>query len=146
MSNNKERDRRMVGYIKDKLTAEEIGRREGIQRDYASRLRKGVATEEGLTLSRGKQTTLPHGLDAQSFVFRHRLGNLLYKLWNEGDLTKPQLANLVGVPSKLQRLAHSKPFSYNWSINEIQLLAKALNRTFSDVMEQVTKEGNDVTH
>jgi hypothetical protein len=134
------REKRIVGYIKQRLTAAEIGRKEGLQPDYALKVRRDVAAKHGLKIEEGIGSAMIHGLDAESLTFRSRLADELNKLLLVKRLSQLQVANQVGVPRKLQAKAMTDPYNYDWSLSEIQQLAKAFGLSFKDFMQQLLKE------
>lgn len=140
-----DRDKRMVGYIKSRLSAAEIAKREGIQPDYAMKQRKRVAVENGLTIQGPKSGDMPYGLDNESRRLRGRLGDKLWYLQSKLKMEQLEIAQRVGIPRKLQKKAMEKPNAYNWTLAEMQQLAKALGVSFEALMVDLTTERPDGT-
>lgn len=138
------REQRILGYIKDDLTAVEIARREGLQPDYALRLRNQIAAKHGVTVKerKSKKSDIPYGLDDESRRFRSRLGDDLWGLLNTKRLAPMEVARKVGVPRKLQAKAINKPFAYNWSLGEIQQMAKLHNMTLEQYLHDLLERNN----
>lgn len=138
------REKRILGYIEQQLTAAEIARREGLQPDYAIRVRNQIAAKHGLTIKdrSNKSSAMPYGLDDESRRFRNRLGDDLWGLLNLHKMAPMEVARKVGIPRKLQSKAINKPFAYNWSLGEIQQMAKLYNKPFEEYIRDLLERNN----
>jgi hypothetical protein len=133
------REQRFISYIKDGITAADIGQLEGLRADYAGRLRKAFATKHGLTITKGQGQDMPPGITEASRRFRGRLGDYLYKLLNDKKLLPVTVANRVGVPVKLQSRAYNKPNYYDWKLSELERLAKASGVPFEQFIRSLVE-------
>jgi len=121
-------------YISQGLTIKSIAERAGMNELAARRL--------VLKLSPGYKGTVvdttPYGMDKESVHHRVELGSLLYDLRMslEGDRTA--VARLVGLNIREQIRAEQRPFDHNWSISQMQRLAKATNQTFQELLHAIS--------
>jgi hypothetical protein len=146
MKNTKEyeaREKRIIQYIKDGLTAEDIGQREGLRPDYALKERKAIAIKHGLTIKRGRKQVMPFGLDEETRIFRTRLGDRVFRLLTVRKMDPIEITKLVGIPRKLQKKTYEKPINYDWSVSEMQRLAKVLGVPFHQMMKEILSEVED---
>jgi hypothetical protein len=128
---------RMLGYLEAKMTMREIALLEGQEPVHLGTIRREVARKHGLS-TKGKASAMPPGLTEETRLFRKRLGDLLYVLKNNPhNLSRKEAAKATGVSSKNQTRAETFPYTFNWSIAEIEQLARALNMSFNDVILHV---------
>jgi len=82
-------------------------------------------------LRRGRDD-LPHGLTQATARLRQRLGDNLYLLTERGDNSEYQgryaVSPLIGMNNREQLRAEQRPFNHDWTLSQIERLARQLNR------------------
>lgn len=139
------RETRFLDYIKEKRVTSEIATREGMEDDYVRKERIRLAHLHGLKLPKKGQTQaldlIPFGLDDESRLFRGRVADRLHDQTGGGiGLGKyhpAELASLIGVPQKAQNKARVRPFAHDWTLGQIQRLAKLEGKTFTQFMREL---------
>lgn len=138
-----ERRARFIGYIQQGMTAEAIGQREGMVREAVSELRRTIADEEGLTVSRVSQTkkSEPFGLTTESDKLRHGLRGRLEDFRSSNHMTNKEAAVVIGLTNAeytraIRQGSDGKPI-HDWSLSQMQRLAAALNTPFDTFMRLV---------
>jgi len=133
------RDALIVECIAQKMSRPDICDTAGIEIGYLIML----ARKHGWTLPttrRGQTTTrqMPIGMDAESARMRGRLGGIVADLIDKK--TNPvELAMLTGVTQTQLNMTKERPFNHNWSISQLQRLAKYLGKDFNTFMQELTK-------
>jgi hypothetical protein len=126
----RERDDRIIGYVKKKMTSQEIADREGLEADYARKQRNELAlTRLGIKkVEETKREPKPYGITEATKSLRWELGNQLYRLMTSRKLHHGEIARDIGIPMNHQKVAHdSKEPLYNWKLSQIERMAKMLN-------------------
>ena len=131
-----EREARLVAFITEGRAVSAVALLEVVSHDYAYKLLMKVSKKFGLNyrprrVANTAQADIP-GLTDDSQAVRARLGDLLYTLKG----SQPELARLTGVASHAQLTARDRPFNYDWSLSQIERLAKAANTDFRALMLQ----------
>lgn len=110
----------------------EVARLEVIDHDYAYKLMVQTARKHGLEYKPHKMSgsTETPGLTNESKTVRARLGDELYKL----ELSPGEAALSTGVPLKAQKLARDRPFNHDWTLSQIERLARARGMTFRELL------------
>lgn len=130
---------RFIEYIKERRVASEIAVREGMDEYYANRLRTRIALENGLPpLSKDETKALdaiPFGLDEESKIIRRRLADAL----NHVVLRHPpeEVARMIGIPQKLHKRALEAPYRWDWTLGQMQRLAKARGKPFPQFIREL---------
>lgn len=134
------RTKRFLQYIRDSWSEEEIADREGMEPYYAGKIRREVARQNGIILPNAlpKNRTLQPvvGIDDESQRLRSRLGDMVYDLTVKNTI--PELSYILGVPQKTIRRLHHRGYVHNWTLGQLQRLAKARNVTFAALLEELT--------
>ncbi|MGN6820571.1 MAG: hypothetical protein ACTHJR_18090 [Sphingomonas sp.] len=137
-----ERDKKMRELVIEGRAASEIAERLGLEEDYVQRQASRIADELGIVRAKrpSRMDKTPFGMSADSQRLRRNLGNELYYLKQDDNLHKLEVAELTGIPQKAQLGAWERPHNYNWSITQIERLARARGRDFTEfMMEMLTK-------
>jgi len=114
------RRERFIEYLNDGLTAKEIAAREGLQPDYALKERARIASEENLEVKETSSSEKIYGLTDKTKDLRAKLGNVLYRMRNEGKLPPKEVARITGIPVKHQKRASDRPYSYDWTLTQME--------------------------
>jgi hypothetical protein len=76
------------------------------------------------------------GLSDDSIWLRMQLGNMLFQLQDENQLTPTQVSSTVGL-NRLERIAAmQRPWSHNWTLSQISRLAGALSMPVYDCLHR----------
>jgi hypothetical protein len=117
-------------YIKQGLNVRSIAARIGMNELAARRII--------YALSPGYRGTVnddtPYGMDTESLAQRIKLGSLLYDLRESLKGDRVQVARLTGLNRNEQIAAEQRPFEHDWSISQIQRLAKAISVNYKDII------------
>lgn len=129
-----EQKERFLEYVRLNLSAPEIRDREGLtDTAYANKLIKKYAP--GL----GKRKPVPYeiadGLDQETQMMRTRLSFMVYKLIEEHGAT--EVGVMLGI-SRVKQAAgqNEKKSKHNWTLAQLQKLAKAKGMTFVELMDE----------
>jgi hypothetical protein len=135
-----EREQRIVQYIKDEFTQEDIGKLESLDASYAGRLRRETAKKYGLDIKYG-HSQVKLDKHSPSFRMRFRLGSILNLLDVVKKMTPIQIAVSTGVSRKLLRTRIiESPNSYDWKLSELEKVAKTINVPFHDLIAGLISE------
>jgi hypothetical protein len=132
-----EREQRFLQFIQRNDPVRSVARMEGIDYDYALKLLRKVAKQHGLTYqpSRirvgGKEEIV--GITDESRPMRARLGDHLYHLNRRPTV----VARQFGVTARRQKYAQDAPFNYDWSVSQIERLARDAGVDFKTFMLQL---------
>lgn len=119
----RERKERILEYVKQKLTAEEIADREGTTADYISKERRALT---GRKVKDSGRLPMPFGLTDATVQLRKELGNILYNFIHFGKKHQLEVARDIGIPRRHQKVAtNNKSPNYNWKLSQIERLARA---------------------
>lgn len=129
-----ERDAYLIDLIKDGVPLTIMAKMVGTHRDYCGDIVQRLCREHGLTYAPTPEgeKDLPLGISDQSRPLRAHLGNLIYNL-REVD-HHLQIAIDTGLTNKAQRKARDHPFAHDWTLGQMERLAKRLNKTFREMM------------
>ena len=128
---------RFVQYVKDGLSCAEIADLEGIREDNASTERRKIAKEEGITLAaKTRSVSAPRaaGVMEVPSLFRNYLSMQLTRLIERHS--PEDLAVLTGLNPAAQRQVVGNPYAYNWTLGQLSRTAKALGKTFDQLMRE----------
>ena len=138
-----ERRTRMLGYIKDGMTADQIADIEGLDLVRARKERKAVADTHGLSTPPNKRAGFtPVGFTAPNRGMRTFLGYKLSDLTTKHKGDKILIARLTGLTQSEQRQAVKASVGHNWTLAQIQRLADALDIPFEELMRYALKGTN----
>lgn len=127
-----EQDQRIVGYIKQRMTREEIGEREGWDSIYAAANRARVG-KKYLSQSKfpgTKRTGPPFGLSQATHFLRFALGDRLENLGTRRNMHHLEISRDVGISGTNQKVANGFGSDVNrmfdWRLSQIERLARVL--------------------
>ena len=133
-----ERRERIAGYITQDppVPLRTIMQLEGITYYSARMLINEIAKEKGINYMglklRPDRTEMPHGLTPATLRLRQKLGDALYLLKERGvdsnKIPRNSIAPRVGLNMREQLKAEQRPFNHDWSLSQIERLARELNR------------------
>jgi hypothetical protein len=86
----------------------------------------------GTPASKGAKDELPYGLTAATAQLRGKLADNLYQLRMRGkdhsQSGRNELAPQIGLNARQQLRAEERPFAHDWTLSQIERLARALGR------------------
>lgn len=132
-----EREARLLDYIKQNMTAEEIGEREGWETYYALNKRNALARKHGLPVPSKPQQNkrTPYGLTTDTVQLRLELGNRLANWQQDTKRHHLEVARDVGIGMRDQTLATVQSHnSFNWKLSNIERLAKQLGMSSTKLL------------
>jgi hypothetical protein len=116
---------------------------EGMHDRACRQLIKEIEDEHGLDYlgtpaSKTPKDALPYGLTSSTAHFRGRLGDHLYQLRHRGNnhdnFGRNQVAPRVGLNARQQLKAEERPFAHDWTLSQIERLARELGENPVDFM------------
>lgn len=130
---NEEREQHLIDLIKAGRPVNFIADTLGMNVDYAIKQIREVCLQHNLPRPpKGRAGDMPVGLDDESQVFRAKLGDHLYNLREKHHRTT--LAQHLGIPPQSQAKASERPNAFNWSLGQMQRLAKHLGISFKELI------------
>jgi hypothetical protein len=113
-----------------------IAAMEGMAERACRAIIKEIEAESGFEYrgagTRRDNAELPFGLSSSTHRLRSHLAGELYSFREKGNRGKPftrnQLAPLIGLNTRQQIRAENKPFTHDWTLSEIERLARELGR------------------
>ncbi len=133
----------IIQSIKDGMTIKDLAAQTGWNERTLMSDRKIIAKEEGLEIST-KGVALPLGLTkAGSLQLRVHLANHLNRVTIATGHRPKEVATLIGVNRAGQRRAEKTPYAHDWTLSQIERLAKAQSITFQEIMNVNSRKGLD---
>lgn len=129
-----ERNIRIVDYVTQGWTAEEIADREGLERDYTQKLRTKLIKEHKIKppkTSRKNKTAF--GITEHSARIRSRLADHLQALKDEHPT--PDVAFMIGLTQREQNEAKYGRSKHNWTLGQMERLAVARGISFAQLWQ-----------
>lgn len=140
----KERRERIYEYmIQDPpMTVRRIREVEGINDRTARNIIHEIEAEKGIEYkgigTRDPRDTMPFGLTPSTLRLRQKLGDLVYLLTERGResdrLGRHRVGPKIGLNSREQIRAEQRPFNHDWTLSQIERLARELNRDPVEMM------------
>lgn len=82
--------------------------------------------------SKGVKGELPYGLTSATAQLRGKLADSVYQLRmrgkDHGEAGRNELAPRIGLNARQQKRAEERPFAHDWSLSQIERLARELGR------------------
>lgn len=126
-----EREERLLTFIQQGRAVRSVAALEGIDHDYAWQLMKKVAEKHGLEFHSKRSAEVEiHGLTEESMQLRARLADQLFHL----QKSQSEIARAVGLKARAQSRARERPYQYDWTISEMERLARANGMSFRELM------------
>ena len=129
---------RILGYIQQDppVSLAGIAEREGMTNRSVRHIIKELDEEHGLGYMeqrvRKPADAMPYGLTSVTLRLRQKLGDQLYLLRERGNDSEGQgrnnVAQLVGMNTRQQIRAEQRPFNHDWTLSQIERLARELGR------------------
>lgn len=117
-------------YIAQGLSVKSIALRVGMNELAARRIINSLCPNYKGTVA----DTTPFGMDTESLAQRIKLGSLLYDLRESLGGDRVQISRLTGLNRNEQIAAEQRPFEHDWSISQMQRLAKAISVNYKDII------------
>jgi len=129
---------RITGYIKDKYGVPDIIDREGGDPKVISDLCREIGQQLGIKPVQGHTDLLPYGLSSSGpgAKLRSTLGNHLFRLTKNHHFR--EVSVMTGLTNAEQKRALNNPPRHDWSLSQIERMAKARNITFLEVLNDPT--------
>lgn len=135
------RDALILGCITQKMSRNDICATAGIEIGYLVMLAKQhgwvLHKTEKLSIAE-RDRKMPVGLDPESARMRSRLGGIVADLLHK-QVNAVDLAMATGVTQTQLSMTKSRPFNHDWSIGQLQRLAKFLGKDFNTFMQELTR-------
>lgn len=116
---------------------------EGMHDRACRQIIKELETEHGFKYlgtpgSKTPKDALPYGLTTATTHLRGRLGDHVYQLRQRGNnhdnFGRNEVAPRVGLNARQQQKAENRPFNYDWSLSQIERLARELGENPIDFL------------
>jgi len=117
-------------YIAQGLSVKSIALRVGMNELAARRIINSLCPNYKGTVN----DVTPYGMDNESLAQRIKLGSLLYDLRESLKGDRVQVSRLTGLNRNEQIRSEQRPFDHDWTISQIQRLARAMNVNYKDLM------------
>ena len=129
----------IIAYINEGLTPKSIAERAGMNELAARRLINDLVKLHGLSYVPSITDDTPFGMDQQTVFLRIHLGNLLYDLRMRLDGDRTSVSRLTGLNRTEQIRAEQRPYNHNWTLSQIQRLAKVTDTPLMELLNVSNK-------
>lgn len=138
-----EREAYILDLVKENTPLASIAKLTGTNQDYCGDLIEKLVKEYGLTYAPAKPGTedMPVGVTSDSHTFRNNLAPLVYDL-RETD-HHLQIARDTGLLNIAQRRASSRPHNHDWTLSQLERLARRLDIPFKEMMLKALLTDNE---
>jgi len=129
----------IIAYINEGLTPKSIAERAGMNELAARRLINELVKVHGLSYVPSITDDTPFGMDQETIHLRIKLGNLIYDLRQANDGDRVKVARLTGLNRTEQIRAEQRPYNHNYTIAQIQRIAKVTDTPISELLNVSNK-------
>lgn len=133
-----ERDQRMIQMMLIGYPTTAIAKLEGLDQDYCRKICAKLSKDNQIVHVQRQTTSrveAPVGLTDASRRMRSRLADHLHELSDLLDNDLRRVSGVVGLNLRDQKYAKERPFNHDWTLSQIERLAKGLDVNFSELLD-----------